>query len=423
MTGALPEGVLRPLLDFAFYYPLLMAFLWMIGGLYYFFHWERQVSRHPWEPPQLPEYPPVSILVPCYDEGANLRETIAWLSQVEYPDYEIVAVDDGSSDDTAEILDELTAIHPRLRVIHLAENQGKAMALRMGALAANAEYLVAIDGDALLDRHAVTWMMWHFLHGPRVGAVTGNPRIRNRSTLLGKLQVGEFSSIIGMIKRAQRIYGRIFTVSGVVAAFRRTALQRIGYWGLDMVTEDIDVSWNLQAHHWDIRYEPNALCWVLMPETLKGLWRQRLRWAQGGAEVLIKYWRRLLDWKSRRMWGVFAEYLISVAWAYTMFALGLLWLAGWVIPLPEALRIPSLLPQWHGVVLGITCLLQFAVSLTIDSRYERGLARTYYWMIWYPLAFWVLNMLTTVVGVPKALAKRRGTRAVWVSPDRGFRKP
>jgi biofilm PGA synthesis N-glycosyltransferase PgaC len=145
------------------------------------------------------------------------------------------------------------------------------MGLRMAALAANSDFLICIDGDALLDRYATRWLMWHLVTGPRVGAVTGNPRIRNRSTLLGRLQVGEFSSIIGLIKRAQRIYGRIFTVSGVIAGFPRiAALHGVGYWNTDMVTEDIDVSWRLQMDFWDIRYEPNALCWILMPETLCG---------------------------------------------------------------------------------------------------------------------------------------------------------
>lgn len=116
---------------------------------------------------------------------------------------------------------------------------------------------------------------------PHVGAVTGNPRIRTRSTLIGRIQVGEFSSIIGLIKRTQRIYGRVFTVSGVIAAFRRQALADVGYWSPDMITEDIDISWKLQLRHWDIFFEPRALCWILMPETLRGLWKQRLRWAQG----------------------------------------------------------------------------------------------------------------------------------------------
>lgn len=184
----------------------------------------------------------------------------------------MIAINDGSRDDTGARLDVLAARHPRLRVIHLDRNLGKANALRMGALASRSEYLICIDGDAMLEEFAMHWMIWHLSSGPRVGAVTGNPRIRNRSTLLGRLQVAEFSSIIGMIKRAQRVYGRIFTVSGVIAGFRRTALHRIGYWADDMMTEDIDISWRLQLDHWDIRYEPNALCFILMPETLKGLW-------------------------------------------------------------------------------------------------------------------------------------------------------
>ena len=66
----------------------------------------------------------------------------------------------------------------------------------------------------------------------------------------------------------------MFTVSGVVAAFRRSALERVGFWDLDKLTDDIDISWRLQMDHWSIRFESNALCWILMPETLKGLWRQ-----------------------------------------------------------------------------------------------------------------------------------------------------
>jgi len=73
------------------------------------------------------------------------------------------------------------------------------------------------------------------------------------------------------------------------------------------------------------------------------------------------------------------------------------------------------------VILGATCLAQFALSMAIDRRYEPGVGRNFYWMIWYPIAYWLLSMLTSVMALPKALLKRRGTRAVWVSPDRGIR--
>jgi len=411
------HAIVRILLGFAFYYPVIMSCFWMAGGLIYYLRWERRDRAI--APPQRDDFPLVSLIVPCFNEGNHLRDTIVALNAQDYPDFEIIAINDGSSDDTGAQLDALRAEMPRLRVLHLATNQGKAMALRMGALASRGEFLLCIDGDALLNAQATRWMIPHFLNNPRVGAVTGNPRIRNRSTLLGKLQVGEFSSIIGLIKRSQRVYGRIFTVSGVIAAFRKRALQDVGYWSLDMITEDIDISWQLQMRHWDIHYEPNALCWILMPETLRGLWKQRLRWAQGGAEALLRYGKSLLTWRRRRMWIIAAEYLLSLLWAYTMGLLIALWVLHWLIPLPRDLNLSLIIPGWHGVVLGLLCLAQFGMSLVFDSRYEPKAMRTYYWMIWYPLAYWLLNTFTSIVAFPKAILKRRGTRARWTSPDRG----
>jgi biofilm PGA synthesis N-glycosyltransferase PgaC len=213
----------------------------------------------------------------------------------------------------------------------------------------------------------------------------------------------------------------VFTVSGVVAAFRKSALHDVGYWNTDMITEDIDVSWRLQLAHWDIRYEPNALCWILMPETLKGLWRQRLRWAQGGVEVFCRYARQLLRWRSRRMWVVGLELLVSTFWAYTIAGVVVLWALGLVFPMPAPFVVSTVLPGWAGVILGATCLIQFGVSLAIDSRYEPALGRYYYWMIWYPMIYWMIHSTATIVSVPKAISKERGKRAVWVSPDRGVR--
>ncbi len=411
-------------LNFVYYYPLFMAFLWMIGSIYYFFHWEDGGRKDYTKPPKLDRYPGVSILVPCHNESENIEESVRYCLNVEYPTFEIILINDGSTDNTGEILDRLACQNKNVRVIHLATNQGKAMAMNMGALASNYEYLICIDGDAILDKHSIVWIIRHFITGPRVGAVTGNPRIRTRSTLLGKIQVGEFSSIIGVIKRAQRVYGRVFTVSGVVAGFSKTALHRVGFWDTDMITEDVDISWKLQLAFWDVRYEPNALCWILNPETLRGLWAQRLRWAQGGSEVLLKNFPRIIDCgvKCRRMWMIIIEFIISVAWSYAVFLVLLFWLIGLVAPLPDFLYIKSILPGWTGVVLGAACLLQFATGFIIDSRFESRLGKYYYWIIWYPMVYWLINVLTLVCGFPKACYRRiNKTRAIWKSPDRGVR--
>src|SRR3954468_3125472 len=214
--------------DFSFGYPFVMAWYWIAGGLLY------RLLRGRFEPlydapPKLDSYPPVSILIPCHNEEAQAVETLTALARLDYPDYEIIAINDGSADRTAEILDELAERIPRLRVAHLAQNQGKSTAMNIGAHLARSEILVGTDGDALLDRDSLTWFVRRLQGDRRLGGVTGNPRIRNRATLLGQLQVGEYSSIVGLIKRAQSVYGWIFTVSGVMCAFRRRALHEIGF--------------------------------------------------------------------------------------------------------------------------------------------------------------------------------------------------
>jgi biofilm PGA synthesis N-glycosyltransferase PgaC len=407
------------LFAFAFYYPLLMAWLWIIGGIW--FYLRREIRR-----PVMPQFdanaPGCSILIPCYNEEQHVMDTLRFALATRYPNLEVIVINDGSTDQTAQIVEQLASQDSRIRVVHLTNNQGKAMALQAGALVSKYEYLVCIDGDALIHPYTVHWMMSQLLSGPRVGAVTGNPRIINRSSLLGKIQVGEFSSIIGLIKRAQRTYGRIFTVSGAIAGFRKSALHRVGYWSKNIVTEDIDISWRLQLDHWDIRYEAQALCYLYMPETLKGLWSQRLRWAQGGVEVLLKYGKALFHWKARRFWGVAFEYLLSVVWSYAMLTILILYVVGLFVGLPEKWQVTSILPQVYGLFLGFTCLIQFLVSLWMDRHYDQGrMLRNYIWVIWYPLLYWILSMLTTVVALPKALLKRSKKRARWNSPDRGLR--
>jgi biofilm PGA synthesis N-glycosyltransferase PgaC len=408
------------LTEFTFYYPLFMAYVWIIGAVNYYFRFERVDVHRELPPDEFLE--PLSVIIPMRNEALHARETIEHALAMNYPVFEVIAVNDGSTDDTAALLDALAAEHPRLRVVHLAANQGKAIALDMGVMVSRHDFVLCIDGDAILQPNAPRWMMRHFKY-PRVAAVTGNPRIRTRSTLLGKIQVGEFSAIVGLIKRAQRTYGRVFTVSGVAAAFRKAALHDVGYWRSDMLAEDIDITWRLEIRHWDVRYEPHASVWILMPETFKGLWNQRLRWAMGGFQVVLKYARDIRRWRSRRMWGIFIEFVLSISWAYAILLVTSLWLLGQVVPLPDDIHVASPLPGWSGVVIGTTCLTQIFVSLLLDRHYDHRIGRIYFWMIWYPLAFWVVSALTTVVGVPKILTRKRRARARWASPDRGLNVP
>ncbi len=410
------------LLHFVFFYPLFMSGLWMAGGLYFWFHWERKWSWRPDPPPELEGEPLVSIIVPCYNEADHGEHTILAALNQDYPNIEVIAVNDGSTDDTVGLFERLVSEHDRLRVVHLAENQGKAMALHMGAMTARSDYLVCIDGDALLDPDAVRYLVEPLLKNEQLGAVTGNPRIRTRSTLIGRIQVGEFSSIIGLIKRTQRVYGEVFTVSGVCTAFRLKALQDVGFWDLDMITEDIDITWRLQSAGWKVFYEPRALCWILMPETVQGLWKQRVRWSQGGAEVFRKNVPEIWKRKFFPLWPLALDYCLSVFWVFALAWSIILWLADYVLPLPADLQVASIFPPgFTGITLALVCLLQTLVSLSIDYRYEKGLQKSLGWIIWYPLAFWMINFVTTLYSFPKVMLKNRRIRARWQSPDRGIK--
>ncbi len=408
------------MLSYIFFYPLFMSTLWMIGAIFFYFKNEKPYLKEIIPPLRANEtWPGVSILIPCYNEGQNAIETITYALNVQYPEFEVIAVNDGSKDDTLEILLSLAQNNPKLKVVNLAENQGKALGLQAGALVSKYEYLVGIDGDALIDPFCLHWIVKHFIRYPQVAAVTGNPRIRNRTSLLGKIQVGEFSSIVGMIKRAQRSFGRLFTVSGVITGFRKAAVHEVGYWSPDMLTEDIDITWKLQSNGWDVRFEPRALVWILMPETLMGLWKQRLRWAMGGVQVMLKNFKVLFQPKQTHLWGLMTELLLSMLWAYSMIVVFLVWVLDKFMDLPYLMVTDSpILPNESSIILIGACLIQFYVSKWLDGHYDKGMGQNYFWMIWYPFAFWFLNLFTAVTALPKVLfAKKK--RARWVSPDRG----
>jgi biofilm PGA synthesis N-glycosyltransferase PgaC len=304
-------------------------------------------------------------------------------------------------------------------VIHHARNEGKAVGLTTAAAVSNAEYLLCIDGDALLAHDAIGWMLEHFVTDPGVGAVTGNPRIRN-AHVAARPHAGRRILVDRRADQAHAAGVRPhLPVSGVITMFRKTALADVGYWSSDMLTEDIDISWKLQCRDWRVVYEPHALSWILMPETLKGLYRQRLRWAKGGIQVLLKYAGTLARPTQMMMWPLFAEYLIGIAWAYAMSFILLLALIDVVYPLPANWHV-SVVPHWHGMLLVATCILQLIIGSMIDRRYDEKLLMYFLDTIWYPVAFWLISMITTVVALPAVVLRGRGKRAVWVSPDRGI---
>ena len=398
--------------SYVFWYPVIMAVMWIMGGIFFYFRIEKK------EPLPLTSTPMVSILIPCFNEERVIQNTIEHFMQLDYPNYEIIAINDGSSDNTSAILAELTNKYKKLRFINLKENCGKANALYLGLIASKGEILVSVDADSYLAPDALKYIVPHFTNknnGERVGAVTGNPRVRNRSSLLSKIQLCEYSSIISMVKRTQRIWGKVMTVSGVVVAFRKRALMQVHLWDRDMITEDIAVTWKLEKNFWDIRYEPNAICWMLVPETLKGLFKQRLRWAQGGIEVILRNANIFKSWKERRLFPVYLEQIMTISWSVCWFGLTIYEI---VI---AAMGITSFLPYlWKSQFLSFICLLQFFVAIKLDSPYDEDMMNDYKWAAWYPVFYWYINAIVVIFAIPKTIFHNKHGLARWDSPDRGI---
>ncbi len=406
--------MLRYIEIFVFWYPAIMSVAWIVGGVMFYITHERKGIK----PIPLYETPMVSILVPCFNEAETVEKTVMQLSKIQYPNFEIIAINDGSSDNTAEVIMELLPKYEKLRFIDLRENSGKANALYLGLIAARGEILVGVDSDSYLAPDALNYMIPHFTNpynGERVGAVTGNPRVCNRSSLLAKLQLCEYASIVSLIKRTQRIWGKVMTVSGVVVAFRKRALMDCELWDRDMITEDIGVTWKLEKKFWDVRYEPRALCLMLVPETVKGLFKQRKRWSVGGMEILRRHHNVFTSWKLRRMVMVYVEQVITIIWALCWLLMLILLILGLIFADYWA-ALPYI---WKSLFLSVVCLIQFFVAMALDSRYDKHLFKNAVTAIWYPFLYWYINAIIVICALPSLFVKRK-KKATWDSPDRGL---
>ena len=372
---------------FVMMYPGVMAVYWTVSAVLYFLLWENRALE--------PDFtfndnaPMVSVLIPCFNEADNLNTSIPHLLNMDYPNYELIFINDGSRDNTLQIIRDW-ALQAEKIVVLTQENGGKASAMNLGLRYARGKYIVGIDGDSILDYNALAYMVQTLERDETLGGLTGNPRVRNRSTVLGRLQVAEFSSIIGLIKRSQSVLGTLFTMSGVIMCLRRDMLRELGGWSENMMTEDIDITWKAQTAGYNIAYEPRALCWVLMPETVHGLYKQRLRWAQGGAEVMLKYFKAMWHWRNFRLWPLYFEYLMTLVWAYALLFLSL----EGVSRMLQGDWSYFLTFEVTAVMTFMMFLLQFSVSMFIDSRYESNLFRYFLSCIWYPYAFWLINSIT-----------------------------
>ena len=245
------------------------------------------VVRHRKIPPvRSHDLPKVAFVVPAYNEENAVGNCLKTLLKCDYQNFEVIVVDDGSTDDTFEEVQKLSTDR-RVRVFAQL-NHGKWGALNTAIRNTDAEILVCIDADTQVRPDALGHLVKHFSN-PRVGAVAGKVVVGNRVNLLTRLQALEYVTAQNFERRAHDALNSMLVVPGALGAWRTDALRAAGMYSSDTVTEDADMTVAVNRAGYRITYEDQAVAYTEVPETVRILLSQRLRWSFGMFQTAWKH--------------------------------------------------------------------------------------------------------------------------------------
>jgi cellulose synthase/poly-beta-1,6-N-acetylglucosamine synthase-like glycosyltransferase len=256
------------------------------------------------------EFPPVSVVIAAFNEAKVINKTIATLLTSSYPDVEIVVVDDGSTDGTADVVELEYGGSPQVKIIR-KENGGKASALNIGIASCRGEIVVALDADTIFARDTITKLVRHF-EDKNIGAVAGNVKVGNRGNLLTLWQAIEYITSQNFDRRAYHQLNCITVVPGAVGAWRKDAILKAGGYSSDTLAEDTDLTFKIRRMGYRSVTDNEALAYTEVPDTLKGFAKQRFRWAFGTLQCLWKH--RSAMFKPR--YGAFGMVALPSLWIY-----------------------------------------------------------------------------------------------------------
>ncbi|MFI8264580.1 bifunctional polysaccharide deacetylase/glycosyltransferase family 2 protein [Streptomyces sp. NPDC085665] len=271
--------------------PLLVGLLAVVGFLNFGrfalmlvlapIHARRSKRRDAWGAPVTE---PVTVLVPAYNERECIANTLGSLAASDHP-IEVIVIDDGSTDGTADIVEEMDL--PFVRLIRKV-NGGKSSALNAGIAAAAYDIIVMMDGDTVFEPSTVRELVQPF-GDPAIGAVAGNAKVGNRDSLIGAWQHIEYVLGHNLDRRMYDMLGVIPTIPGAVGAFRKESLDRVGGMSDDTLAEDTDITIAVLCDGWRIVYAEHARAWTEAPGSLQQLWSQRYRWSYGSMQAMWKH--------------------------------------------------------------------------------------------------------------------------------------
>ncbi|MEK6328544.1 MAG: bifunctional polysaccharide deacetylase/glycosyltransferase family 2 protein [Actinomycetota bacterium] len=356
--------------------------------------WRRRATQ--------PFTPPVSVIVPAFNEAAGIERAVRSLAGGDYPAHEVVVVDDGSDDGTAELVEGLGLAS--VRVIR-QPNAGKAAALSTGMAATSAEVIVTVDADTVFEEQTLRRLVEPFADS-EVGAVAGNTKVGNRRGLLGRWQHIDYVIGFNLDRRLYDTLQCMPTVPGAVGAFRRRAIDGAGGFSSATLAEDTDLTIAIGRAGWRVVYVEDARGWTETPATLAGLWRQRYRWSYGTLQAVWKHrsalWRREPGKVGRRGLPYLLLFQIALPFLAPLIDAAAVYGLIFLDPLP-------VLAYWLGF--NMLQLLLGAYAFRLDREPLRAL-----WAL--PLQQFVYRQLMYLVVAQAVISAVRGVRLRWQHVER-----
>jgi len=318
---------------------------------------------------------PVSIIIPAYNEGKNITRCLDSLLSLEYPGYEVIVVDDGSSDDTADVVEQYVrsrGASNKVRLVRHERNRGKAAALNTGIRNARYDYIAVLDADSHVSPDSLLWIMPHFAD-PKVGAVSSAIHVRNPVNLLSRLQWWEYLTT-NFYRALMAVIDVLYVTPGVLSVYRKSVLEEVGLFDENEISEDLEIALRIKAHHYKILFEPNSTTFTDVPTRFHDYWRQRLRWSRGFIRNFVKYWKRFGFSREYDLFGmVFFPFLLA-------------YVAVWIIYL-----IGSLATGWQDWYLSLLRLRYEGLAWIDVDLYDIALSQNY--VVLYVSAVWILTGL------------------------------
>jgi len=266
-------------------------------------------------PPKIDNLPPVTVIIPSYNCKDLIGKTIESVKASDYPNkIEIIVVDDGSTDGTREYLKKIKGI----RLVLKERNEGKAEALNYGVSIAKNEYVFCIDSDSYISRNALRDMVSKMVSDEKIGAVTCFVKVANNKSLLGKVQEIEYFVGFGFSAITNYLLNAVFVTPGPMTLFRKSALLKAGLFDVGNITEDLEMAWRLRKNGYKISYTYEAVVYTIVPDSFKGLWRQRIRWYRGKLFNIMKH----RDMMFNPTYGYFGMFILPFSLASELAALG-----------------------------------------------------------------------------------------------------